>query len=988
MKRVRFLIAAVVGALGVGLMAGVLAFNSGVQTYFVRRALAAHPELHASIGRVNAGWQHVEVEEIRIEQDGALLTLPRVEADLPLLSAAFGEKLLISRLVAGGWTLDLSVPARSAATPVTPADAPAAVAAVFSGVLRQIKLPVDFSIDALQLEGEVILPDLRGRVRVVVQGGDMGVGRTGRFELKASAELTDPAVSAVRVAGALTAAMDTPRTLARLDLKLDATATGVKFPQGVKLSAELAAARAAAGETYRAAFVTDGRQLLLVQATLPAGGRQLDGTWQVEVRDADVAPFALGRPLPSFALSGGGRFDTDAAFTTLHATGSLNAGIDRLEAVIPALVGIGAGSVSAEFDLARDRDRFRVQALQAKISAAQPVAVVRALQAFEILATTGAIKPSAPERELFDLVLEGVPLAWIGPFVPGLEVRGSGLRGELTALARADGFSLRTKAPLSVANLAASWRGQPMIIGADFGVRFSADYTPQGWQAEIENLNAKSGSVTWLTLSGKAGQLPHQPLKATGTLLLDLPAALAQPMAASSAALARGEARLEFVASVAARQEFAFNFALRQLATAAERMPDVTAQVRADVSTGGQITINAPVMLEHEGRKSDLTVAGTLQPGRDGLSLEADIGSLELHLADAKIFAGLVPEGRSPGVVAGTPGQPESSPPWAGLRGTVAVHLKKVIYSDLFQISDVAGTLRVEPGVLTLAGFKAGLGEGGSARVDGAVTFLRATPEPYALEAALAVSAFDPAPLFRALNPGQPPTVEGRFNIESKLVGRSATLGALAAGAGGDFQLTSTGGTFRGLPVSAAAKLEATGAFAAGIARLGSLASAISGKNDRAIENVANKAQAIAELANYWKAIPYDQLSVTLSRDAARNATLKNFTLISPEIRLSGQGQARHRTGASLLDDELGMEFKLRARGHHAELLKYVGVLEEPADELGYAACALPLKVTGTLGKPDTTELNEKLAALALEKSGVGDKAFELLNRLRGGAKQ
>ncbi len=62
-----------------------------------------------------------------------------------------------------------------------------------------------------------------------------------------------------------------------------------------------------------------------------------------------------------------------------------------------------------------------------------------------------------------------------------------------------------------------------------------------------------------------------------------------------------------------------------------------------------------------------------------------------------------------------------------------------------------------------------------------------------------------------------------------------------------------------------------------------------------------------------------------------------------------------------------------------------MGVLGEPTDELGYAACTLPLKVAGTLGKPDTSELNDQLAAIALEKSGVGDRAMELFNRLRRG---
>ena len=96
-----------------------------------------------------------------------------------------------------------------------------------------------------------------------------------------------------------------------------------------------------------------------------------------------------------------------------------------------------------------------------------------------------------------------------------------------------------------------------------------------------------------------------------------------------------------------------------------------------------------------------------------------------------------------------------------------------------------------------------------------------------------------------------------------------------------------------------------------------------------------------------------------------------------------GSGRAVHVAGRPLLEETLAMDFKLRARGHHGDVLKYLGVLETTTDELGYAACTLPVKVGGTIGQPDTSELNRALAALALEKSGATD----LLNKLLGGGK-
>jgi hypothetical protein len=247
----------------------------------------------------------------------------------------------------------------------------------------------------------------------------------------------------------------------------------------------------------------------------------------------------------------------------------------------------------------------------------------------------------------------------------------------------------------------------------------------------------------------------------------------------------------------------------------------------------------------------------------------------------------------------------------------------------------------------------------------------------------VAVREFDPGPLFRALTGSEHATVEGKFDVSSKLASRAASLGHLASGAGGQFQLTSKGGVFRGLPVDVSNIVESTSKLAAWIASAGTAITSIAGKKDYA--DVANKAEAVAELARGLNPIPYDQLSVSVSRDAALNTTLRDFTLISPEVRLTGNGTALHKPGSCLLEDSLAMEFTLRARGRQGELLKYLGALEPQTDDLGYAACTVPLKIEGTLGKPDTSELNTKLTALAIEKSGFGDKAAEFLNKIRGG---
>jgi hypothetical protein len=1010
MKRFRLPVI-VAGALALlVVLAVVVAFSSAFQTWAVRKAIGGRPGLQVTVGNVSAGLGRVELSDVRYVQSGAVLTLPRVEVELPVFAAAWDNEITVRRLVAKGWTLDFSAP--TAATPaasanavnagpvVQPAAAPAPAASItaptmaaqaFAGVFGQLRLPVDVAVDGLQLEGEVILPQSRGRVKVTLSGGGLAAGKEGRFDLLADAALTDPAVNAVQARGAIVGRMDTARSFTQLAARLDASATGTKFPRGVKLHTDVSANRAERGEKYAAVVVAEGQEVLAVNADWPTNAPAFAGTWKVDLRDADLAPFLLGFPVPTFTAVGEGSFDGDVRFESLHVAGRLNGTLDRLQVIQPELEKIGELKVAADFDLAGIGSSFMVRTLEAAINTAQPVATVRALQPFQLNLRTGEMRTADAARELVGVALHAVPVAWVAPFLKDVAVSGGHLRGELSATTRAGGVTLRSLSPLVIDDVSIARAGKPVVAKVDLALGTSADYTPQGWQAEISSLTAKVGDTLLATLDAKAGQLAgrEQPLKATGKLNANLPAILAQPALAGVASLTSGNAALDFVVSFSAKQEIQANVLLSNLGATIDnhpiKLPTVRSNLRADLAGDGRIAFNAPIQLEHADRKSDLTLVGAIGPEKDKLrSIDAEVTSTQLMIDDAQLFAGVVGGKSARTASAGSAEKPpaDRAPPWAGLYGSITLQLKSIIYSDAVQMSNVTGRLRIEAGTLKLEGLQAGLGETGRATVSGTVTFHEATPQPYALAADVVVREFDAGALFRNIATSHPATVEGRFDVTSKLVGRAGTLGELATAAGGNFHVTSKGGVFRGLPVNVGNIVENTSKLAAWIASAGTAITAIAGKKEYA--DVANKAEAVAELARGLNPIPYDQLSVLVTRDAALNTTLRNFTLISPEVRLTGNGTALHKPGSTLLDDSLAMEYTLRARGRQGELLRYLGALDAHTDDLGYAACTVPLKVAGTLGKPDTSELNTKLTALAIEKSGFGDKAAEFLARIRG----
>lgn len=1002
-KPVRLLLLGTALLVAVVLIVAALAFHSGVQTWAARRALAGQPNLKGRLGQVSAGFQTVSLHDLHLEQDGAVIALPTFVAEFSVIDAGLNQKFYLRRLVARGWTLDLTGFKLPAAAPqVTGASAvsaspAAAVAQVFQGIFAQVALPFDLTLDGVELEGEVNLPPVpgtsSGRAHVVLKGGGLAAGREGSFTFDVTVALAgaDVPVSSLAVNGSLGVAMDTPRTFSRLAIQAGAAATGPKFPGGVKLTTELAASRSVTGETYAVTLSDGRRQLAKLTADLPRAKHRLAGAWKLDVRDTDLAPFTLGRILPAFALVGEGALDLDVASADIRATGKLNAAADKLGTIRSELAAIGAVKLIAEFDLARRGDGVRVDRLTAAVAGSDPVAHVQALQPFEFNPKTGELKVVDPARDLLGLVLQDLPLAWMQPLLKDVTVSGGNLRGEFVAIARNGGFSLRPKIPLTIAGLSVARGGKPRLRDVDISLTASADYTPHGWQAEFAPLVVKSSAVAVLKLEGKAGQLvgKDQPIKVAGNFSSDLPAALAQPAAGGLLALVVGSVAGDFVASFGAKTEIQAKLSISNLAgdpqLTAEKLPSLATDLRADITSSGAITLNVPLLIERDGRKSDLTFAGTLTSGKSGFAVDGNLTSSLFVTHDAAVLTAIVPPAPVPTGEGSNPTAPDIAPPWAGVSGRLGFALKKVVCSEALQVSDITGTLSLDAGAAKLVNFRAGLGEGADAKVNGGVTFRAKSPMPYALAAEFAVNEFDPAPLFRALHPDQPVTVEGKFSVASQLSGQAARLADFASATTGDFQFSSKGGVFRGLPVRYAAKVEATGKIAAGAAAIGNLFSSVTGKKDSA--DVANKAQAVTEFAKMLEAIPYDQLNVAITRDAALNTVLKDFTLIAPELRLAGGGQVTYRPGAGLLEQPLAMEFKLRARGRPADLMKYLGALDPQADDLGYATCTLPLKIFGSMSQPDTSELNQKLASLALEKSGVTEKASELFNKLLGGGK-
>lgn len=994
MKLVRPLLYGLATVLALLLLAVVVVFLPAFQTWAVRRTLAAHPEAGVTLERVAVGLNRVHIEQLRCERDGLVVTVPALDIELSLISAA-RRTIAIRHLVAKGWLVDLTRKPANKAGAAAPGPAATAVSAtpapVFQGLFPLLRLPVEFSLDAAELEGELVFPSAQAaapnRAKFTLAGGQLGVGREGKFDFTAAAVLEPGrSVDVLTARGTLAIAMDTARSFSRLAAQIDAEARGTQVPQGARLAFAVSAARAAIGEDYTVQVETLGKRLLYAQATFPETGGRWTGSWKLDARDSDVTPFMLGRALPVFAATGEGRFSAATTLADFQCAGRLDATIDQLAVIRRELAALGVVRMTADFDLSQLGEATRIDRLGLTLAGQRPVLAVETLQGFELHAKTGELKVADPAKDLLHLTLQGLPLAWAQPFLPGLALTGSDVSGEFVASARNGGLAIRPQAPLALTGFGLARSGQPLLEKLDLSLTIGADYSPQGWQVDVTELQVRSGDVVALSASARAGRLAgrDQPVKVQGQGRGDLPALLAQPCAGGRMQLAGGGAQAEFAASIDGKQELHAKLTLQDLRTVspAQPLPRIVADVRADRARDGAITVHVPITFEttSPARTSDLTLTGVVRTAAGGLTVDAGLASQFLAVEDLQLLT--APLAPVPAEPAGTPSKTEV-PIWSGVTGKLTLALKSVVYGGQFALSDVGGTLRIERGAVQLDGVRAGCSEGGDLKVNAKLSFQPSEREPYGLEADSVINDFELSRLFRAVAPDKAPTIEGRFMLDSQLTARGPSIASLASRWQGKTAVSSKGGVFRGLRLNLdemVTQLERNQSTITGV--VSSIGSLLGSKGDESAQAInaragklGEKSRTVVEIANRFAEIKFDQLNLAVARDEQFNLRLQDFSLIAPEVRLGGTGEIRFRADQELVRQPFDLRVQASTRGRLAELLGKAGLLDGRQDNLGYAGLSAPLRIGGTLTAPDTGELRAVLLKAA---------SASLLESLRG----
>jgi len=434
------------------------------------------------------GWRVRMVEfgvgPTGLEASGIVFTMPGLEArtepvairvaPLRLLTR---QRLAIERIEAR--KLRLIVTPEKFSSP--PTSAASAARAPFGGVLRTLRMPVAWTLDSAQVDGEIDVRRGAASMAVgafAVQGGGFAGGHVGEFTYEVtvnSAILPPGPENKVRTHGTVRLTPDAAGGVARIAVngELDLPHYGALALPAGKYSVEIA--ERATGEAYHAQVDFGPGGVVDLAAQFDAPHSKVTGRINLHL-DQSLAASLRPEGLPQAALQGVADFTCDLRTNdaTVALSGDLAAG--DWAKLAPQLAAIGALKGRIVAALAAHAGQWSVEKLVLDLAGQDsPVTLHAGLVAPQTL-------PLPVGQPLVRLGFAHVPVAWANPWlVPsGRQLTAAEFSGEWT-VARTDapGVRLEPARPWEISAVAVQGPGVPALPPVSFAfsphVEFSAN---------------------------------------------------------------------------------------------------------------------------------------------------------------------------------------------------------------------------------------------------------------------------------------------------------------------------------------------------------------------------------------------------------------------------------------------------------------------------------------------------------------------------------
>ncbi|MBM3841796.1 MAG: hypothetical protein FJ397_00810 [Verrucomicrobia bacterium] len=923
------------------------AVQSGIVRYLLRRAL----DPAVDVGSARIGWNGgVRVRELTWRTSAVRLAVAEAEVRVRPASLLGKGKPEFRTVLLRGCVVE----------PL----APAATAETWREQFRA-GLFVALAPGHIEADGEIRLPAATGVIafRAAGKGAAADGGRAlhGEFTFRPEGPILPVVEGRLRV--------EVPGGGVEAPVRVEGVATGrgEGWPRELTMAGELTEPQAAGAGAWALRVRAGDREVARFKGTLPAAGADGRVHWWADFRDQDVARFFPDPRWSGNRVVGEGELVWSPGAGLIAVRGKADLELGAAARAHPVLARLGLTGGDAEFEVRAGARVWACESLAVHLRAGgtAPVLQLTSRQPWAVDWNARSFQARRPDADLISLELLDFKL----PMLPLDEITvGGGLvRGRLIGRVSGGGLALRTEESLQATGLFAAagegWRVGNLALTLQGVLRVA----PEGWSAEVDTLRLRGSGGEFAVLEVKGGRLTgeRESWKVAGRGRVELAAAAALLAGGRDGVLTAGILELDAGATGGTVTALHAHVRASGLRATAE-LPDLRLDARVDRESSGRLKFHVPLETGSGPNLSRVLLAGALEPAASGG------GRLELEVTGPRLD--LPALGRFRPLFADKDSVPGNAPPWAGWSGTLMARIDELVAEAGAPWRQTRARLRFDDAMVQAEELESVLEGGANLRASGSLSHAPDENGSYRLQSAVVLRDWSPAG-----REGESGWFSGKLDLAGSLRSRGTDLEALWAALEGEVHLVSRGGTLRLFPVNLPPAPAGSGRVAEILAAAGGALESLGVRREPPL----SRGRAVAELSSILYPLAFDQLSVVAARDAAGNLSLRHLVVLTPELRLTGGGNLLRRPASGLLDGSLALELQLRARGRPAELLRGLGALDEVPDEWGYAAAGLPLRVRGTLGRPDASDLGVRLAALALERNPVSERAADWFNRIR-----
>lgn len=409
-------------------------------------------------------------------------------------------------------------------------------------------------------------------------------------------------------------------------------------------------------------------------------------------------------------------------------------------------------------------------------------------------------------------------------------------------------------------------------------------------------------------------------------------------------------------------------------------LPNLNAGLDVTRIEGQGLQVHAPLRMSSERGVTDLAFEGVVHRETSGRRFEATLHGDRLVVPDVMTFVHLVSrpelaadhqevreqtatgfrEKWSKTAIAQLHERRDTAPFWGvGVSGEASLELGTLDLASA-SVDDIRGRLTVDPAAMELTGVHASM-LGAHLGAEGALRFDESAETPYDFRFDASYTGLDLGRLFRAVVPGEPPVLEGVFDVRTTAAGRGRNLADLGLGTLGELKVSGRDGVFRGL----------AGQF--GWARRGT---GVVG-----VITFSKQLKAVSRLLGELEALEFSTFELALARETAGRFAISGLEVVSPLARIEGKGGVDVEPGLPLVESPLDAHFDMATRGDMTILFEGMGLLQEGIDEQGYRPLIHPVEVGGTVAEPDTSQFYEMLDEASKDSKGVVGVAMRRVNK-------